>query len=315
MKRIILFFSLLFFIFFTSKAQSIDWEAVKNRYTEKYQPEEIPTWLFPIIFRDATGARDTVYYGYDEDATLIFPNDTMFQEVFLPADPDIFNAYWGNACNQCDTFSLVDINIIDTDFVFSEIQFINSTLPVTMYFDASFLEDPILPFPDIPENPDVQIDVAFTSPLVTENSIMTNICPFERATITDSILAIDFIEHCVYTDSIIFTNDPDFPLTIMPPLGIRLMPWTGQLWVSISEPEIELSIYPNPVNDFLHIELDEEIQGTIKLLDLKGRIYYTYQLNQMISYNIPVSTIPNGMYLFYLETEKFVLLRKILVLH
>ena len=40
------------------QAQAIDWDAVKDRYVEKHQPEELPDWLFPLIFKDSTGASD-----------------------------------------------------------------------------------------------------------------------------------------------------------------------------------------------------------------------------------------------------------------
>lgn len=110
-KNIFLIF--LYFIIGSGSlfAQPIDWEVVKDRYVEKYQPEEIPAWLFPIIFKDGTGARDTIYFGHDENATTIFPSDTIFQEVFIPSDSSVFHAYWGNDCNQCDTFSIADIYI------------------------------------------------------------------------------------------------------------------------------------------------------------------------------------------------------------
>lgn len=182
-----------------------------------------------------------------------------------------------------------------------------------MYFDASFLEDPILPFPDLPNQADVQIEVDFTSPLVTENRIMTSICPFETVTITDSIFPMYFYEDCIYMDSIIFTNDPDFPLIVMPPIGLGFAPWTGRLWTTIEEPEFKTIIYPNPTSAEINVELEQALSGVVELLDVRGQVFYKSKLEQRDQINVSVREIPRGIYILKITSGNYRILKKILV--
>ncbi|MBK6730753.1 MAG: hypothetical protein IPG60_07235 [Bacteroidetes bacterium] len=57
---------------------------------------EQPAWVFPLWFEDGTGAKDTLYLGYDsEGQDYGYPqSDTVFAEYFNLIDTTKFNVYW-----------------------------------------------------------------------------------------------------------------------------------------------------------------------------------------------------------------------------
>lgn len=297
-------------------AQNIDWDAVKDRYVEKYQPEEIPDWLFPIIFKDSTGAMDTIFFGYDEEASIFIKTDTVFGELFFPADSLVFNAFWGGDCNTCDTFSVSDVNITGEDANFwNDIEFINGLLPVTMYFDASFLEDPVLPFPDLPLTSDVQMDVAYTGPLAPYTSDFSWFCNNEKAAITDSTHTNPQIENCTFTDSMVFTSQANFLIWI-DYLSISLQPWSGLIQGnSISELEAPFDIYPNPIDQHLFIVSEIPISGQLSLVDLNGTPVHSEILQSSNNIEVSTSDLSTGIYILLIETEDFSLAEKVVIVH
>jgi Secretion system C-terminal sorting domain/Copper type II ascorbate-dependent monooxygenase, N-terminal domain/Copper type II ascorbate-dependent monooxygenase, C-terminal domain len=62
---------------------------------------------------------------------------------------------------------------------------------------------------------------------------------------------------------------------------------------------LDIKIYPNPVNDFLTIELEEEI-NSVKIISLDGRIL----LNKFSENKIDVSTLSAGIYFVEIKTER-----------
>jgi hypothetical protein len=68
--------------------------------------------------------------------------------------------------------------------------------------------------------------------------------------------------------------------------------------ISTANGNINISIYPNPTSDILHVET----VGMVKLLqvqDLTGRIL----ANSVNTKNISTSNLKSGVYLLYIETE------------
>jgi len=76
----------------------------------------------------------------------------------------------------------------------------------------------------------------------------------------------------------------------------------------------QISIYPNPVKDKLKIESGDLQSGTklkinsVEITDLAGRIIVNYSL--LIVNYIDVSTLPQGMYLLKIYTDKGVVTKK-----
>jgi len=301
------FFPILFLItFFPSiNAQPIDWDAVIDRYVEKYQPEEIPAWLFPIIFKDATGAMDTIYFGYDEEASAAFPLDTIFSEIYVFADSSQFNAFWSKCPpSLCDSLKILDINITGNNVLGGYfLNFRNGLLPVTMYFDVTLLSDEALPLPDQSPNPRAQINIKNGWPFSAwSDPNHTFPCDYhDPLLITDNSLMGEF---CIYSDSIEFIADPDIADTLIG-FSFRLLPWTGLNPVSNKELENDLSlnIYPNPVNNELTIETDEDFIGKLILYDLFGNSVSNLDVSIIDRYTLQVGSVPSGIYLLYLNSE------------
>jgi type IX secretion system substrate protein len=283
----------------STAAQPIDWDAVKDRYVEKYQPQQEPAWLFPIIFKDGTGSMDTIYFGYDEDASPAIKTDTIFGELPLPADSLAFNAFLGGACSLCDTFSIADINIKGGSIPFSSgLEFNNGLLPITMYFDASFLEDSLLPFPDIPLKPNAQMEVGLSSPLVTLTNDFSWYCNTGNVVITDSVGTNPDNQLCYFTDSIVFTSQPSQPFLYMHPLSIRLETWTGNIsGNAASEPEVYFGIYPNPCSDYLKVFIPPVYNnGQIKIVNTHGQVVYSKEQVSEGLNEINVTQLAPGLY-------------------
>ena len=299
---------------FSLNAQPIDWDAVIDRYAEKYQPEQIPAWLFPIIFKDATGAMDTIYFGYDEGASPAIPVDTTFGETYVFADSFQFNAYWAKCPpSLCDDLEILDIAITGDGFssVSYNLKFRNGLLPVTMYFDATFLSADVLPLPDQTPNPKAQINIKNGWPLSAwSDPDHTFPCDYhEHLLITDNSLMGEF---CVYSDSIEFIADPDI-IDWMQGFSFKLLPWTGLNPVSNKEIENHLApkIYPNPVKDIVTFETAVPITANITLYDLSGNRVFKDFIDNLSSYQFSTIGLSPGLYFLKIESETFVFTEKI----
>lgn len=181
------------------------------------------------------------------------------------------------------------------------INFRNGLLPVTMYFDATFLSDDVLPFPDQSPNPRAQINIKNGWPFSAwSDPDHTFPCDYhEPLLITDNSLQGEF---CVFSDSIEFIADPDI-IDLIAGFFFDLWPWTGLNPVSNKELEniIAPKIYPNPANDFLNIKFPQPNTGTWKIHDTMGRLigYESFQFQETISINI--SQYYPGIYFLYVK--------------
>ena len=300
MKKIILFSSFIMLTIISLNSQPIDWGAVIDRYVEKYQPEMVPAWLFPIIFKDATGARDTIYFGYDEEATNTLHADTMFSEMYVPADSFEFNAFWSKCPSTlCDSLMIVDINIIKGIASYS-INFRNGLLPVTMYFDATFLSDDVLPFPDQSPNPKAQINIKNGWPMSAwSDPGHTYPCHYHyHLLITDNSLQGDL---CVYTDSIEFIADPDI-VDFIGGFFFQLRPWTGFMPVSNKEVENRVApkIYPNPARGSFTVKNRKDQQLYLEMYNLFGQRVKAVSFTGEVEINI--SGLQKGLYILSFRT-------------
>jgi len=82
-----------------------------------------------------------------------------------------------------------------------------------------------------------------------------------------------------------------------------------------NKPEASTALFPNPVVDFINIQLsDEQCRAyVIEILSIDGRVVYQEQTNQQGRvYQINVSTLPKGLYICKLyncistQTAKFI---------
>jgi hypothetical protein len=79
------------------------------------------------------------------------------------------------------------------------------------------------------------------------------------------------------------------------------------------ENEISFSaaIYPNPVNDFLQIQLQSPTgEITINVLDLSGRMVQAHRFADCTSYMLDVNQLSSGTYILELISDNAVLRKK-----
>ena len=71
-----------------------------------------------------------------------------------------------------------------------------------------------------------------------------------------------------------------------------------------------LRIYPNPVTNDLHIELQDQKDYNFKLIDLQGRIIKEIWTSPAIR-SIILKEIPTGTYILRIQSKDFITYRKI----
>ncbi len=74
----------------------------------------------------------------------------------------------------------------------------------------------------------------------------------------------------------------------------------------------EVIVYPNPTSDILNVSFMKNVSGIISLCDLQGRIILTQNISGTEN-SISLSTISAGIYFVKIETEKRVVIRKVVV--
>ncbi|MRT93186.1 T9SS type A sorting domain-containing protein [Ancylomarina sp. 16SWW S1-10-2] len=78
------------------------------------------------------------------------------------------------------------------------------------------------------------------------------------------------------------------------------------------EEELAVTIYPNPVSQFLRINLSFNKQTQIRIINLKGSIIYQKQISNS-QHIIDVHSFPKGVYLLNIQTSKDLISKKIIV--
>jgi hypothetical protein len=138
MKKIFLVLCLLLTAKF-SIAQSIDWSAVRQRYIEKYEPQKVPAWLFPMIFKEGNGGRDTVYFGYDSLAENFSVLGNDYFDTLLGEKPELADtsAFYAYVADFLDLPSIIKVDLEPANYLAFEMAFHNGILPVTIYWDVS----------------------------------------------------------------------------------------------------------------------------------------------------------------------------------
>lgn len=80
---------------------------------------------------------------------------------------------------------------------------------------------------------------------------------------------------------------------------------------------IKLNLYPNPANNLLNIRisLKDAAEGTLRIVDVNGKVIWNrkFESRSVLEDKIDVSQFPNGVYAFWLETEKERLVKQILI--
>lgn len=67
--------------------------------------------------------------------------------------------------------------------------------------------------------------------------------------------------------------------------------------------DIGVNIYPVPANDKLHFVFDQQLNADFRLMDVNGREVYSSNMSNSLFVKVDVSTLPQGMYFYRLESE------------
>jgi hypothetical protein len=67
---------------------------------------------------------------------------------------------------------------------------------------------------------------------------------------------------------------------------------------------IDISLYPNPSNGFIHIALNEAVgEAAITITDLQGKIIHSEQMSAATKSSMDIQA-PNGVYFVHVKTAK-----------
>jgi len=309
---------------------TINWDAVIDRYYEKYQPEVNPQWIFPIVFKNGIGKRDTIYLALDSNAHsfMPIPADTIYGEMYEAVDSFAFSAFWTDCPSTiCDTLSVVKVNA-SVNGGGGAFRFYNGIKPLTVYFNSAlFYSDSLgalldsngeqiylpTPFEPLARGRVLINDFDSTLPVppVTEscNWIHNDIW------ISDTIPPT-FQVPCHFSDSLILQYDDDSPYA--GEIFFNIRDWTG-VWVSTEELEEKKSfqVYPNPSDGLILIEsaLDGSMPLELTLFDVGGRILLKKEMSMLFgSASLDLSTKENGLYYMQLKTKEHLSVHKISLL-
>ncbi len=90
--------------------------------------------------------------------------------------------------------------------------------------------------------------------------------------------------------------------------GVLMMhPIFGNVaWADINETQVKITIYPNPVQNLLNIQLSDIqlVTGSIQIFDVSGRVV-TSQNFETDKFSIDVSNLTQGVYILQINTEAF----------
>ena len=273
----------------TVQAQAINWDSVRADYVKKYQPQQMPAWLFPIIFKEGTGQRDTIYLGYDEGAKTwgIGNADTIFGEDWMIIDTTKFNAMWGEGIFNGDS---IYKNLIVQNLSAS-ISFYKGHLPLTMYWDREAFYSDSLPFADQSPAPRARGYLWYDQPLDPEN--VTDCNTDKPIILTDTITA----GACYTSDSVKFISfGSGFGF-----MSLEVVAWKGFNYGVYVEPvkgESAISIYPNPVSNIVNVEIGKPGKYELNIFNIEGQQTMKKVINSDEHFHLHLSGFPSGIYLF-----------------
>lgn len=236
-----------------------------------------PQWKYHIAFEDATGAKDTVWFIWDESATYE-GNDIALGEVPVSLNLEEFNVYMHNpGLTYIDTFKVAAIPYY---YGFDhQVRAFNFQLPISISWDTSLLHAGFLP-------PEPVGWVNFARLYNDYFFMINNLPPTHEFDMTQ-------------------TNK------VQAPDPANTDPWFWQLWVHFpmdvfldqnpytvieeSKEKLDLiTISPNPVNSKLNVKSIEDIYSIIVYNSSGQQLLELYP--QSKATQVDVSTFKPGIY-------------------
>jgi hypothetical protein len=285
----------------------------------------MPSWLFPLIFEEGGGQRDTLYLGYDPKATdnLLGP-DTIFGEKLTYVDTNKFNANvcWIWYCGSgvlCDTVSKINISHLSNynqcgggSF---EFQLINGTLPLTVYWDKAAFHSDSLPFADQSPAPRAEGLLLMSGVAEPEPHDDFGCGSFgdNPVLLTDTVTASNgAMAPCVRGDSIVFTE--------LQNLSLEIRGWSGR-WVGIEEkdkqsPKVQFS--PNPFSSRTLLTINHYVPGKdnyeLRLYNRAGQVVRHKTINNNSSI-IKKKSLSSGIYFYSINKNQQIIATGKLLIH
>ena len=268
-----------------------------------------PKWVFPIYARDATGARDTIYFGYDPTAGNSLPDDPNFGEIWLPIDTNIFTLATfydvgiSDSCLKTNVFS-------ESTTHFADLIGLNVVYPLTLYWDFSLLSSDSLPYPDPIFFPKAKFDINYETSggfsLNVDNNLGGFCDNYGPVTITDS----SYDCFCYVKDSLVLSDI--FMDTTPKYLGcfLKINPWQNCFTDILDSFEKEsITIYPNPTQSCININIDYS-------WDLKYQVTSCFGIKLMEGLlkepkQLDVRNLESGFYVLSLLNSKNTILKNI----
>ena len=281
---------------------SIDWEAVDSAFYEQYEPEIPPQWLFPIIFEEGRGMRDTVYLGYHEDAygSRGGEEHEQYGEIFTSYDTSEFNAGWRPMTENSTLNVRVSSKHLGT-ISGSTVNFHKGQYPLFIYWDVKRLDDPSLPFEEDEETGHLAAAFINWGPPGT---------PIDNE--TNSLLACNFkdpvtilrtptyrVEGCYAEDSLYFEDQWQRENITAAGVGISITQYPPKLGTFIEEPgdlNEKIKVYPNPVRDKATLIMEEDHNGIAYLYSYTGKELKRKPFNQVNKVQFNLDKFPPGSY-------------------
>ena len=221
-----------------------------------------PQWEMPFYFEDAEGAKDTVWLGYDSDASEKGDEFDRDFETWIGIDTSKFNVVinYPEPSPYSNTFSLDSgrkIGIESSFHIGYTLSFIKGKLPLKISWPDSLLNSDSLPFPDLSPRhrakawiPNI-LGIAYPDPLVP--------CSFSGYfTIVSDPAYVSGNEECLVVDSLVLTSPDNDYYTAekgIERIGLVIIPQNRPTGVGIEERDRdEVSCFPNPFDDKISIK-------------------------------------------------------------
>ncbi len=86
-----------------------------------------------------------------------------------------------------------------------------------------------------------------------------------------------------------------------------------KIYLGIKNPDTKnlISIFPNPTNDFINIKINNNEKSKVSIIDISGKILWTYIFNKSIK--LKIKEFHNGLYILKIENNNNLETRKIVI--
>ena len=287
-----------------------------------YGQQQEPQFIMPLVFIDANGDSDTLWLGYDPEAS-VWPDvlDTAFGETVQWIDTTQFHVYWYRFINGIaysgPTYPLYTDTVGKTCILGGGVGapdyvgFVNGVMPLTIKWVDTLLNSPNLPdyYPtDIAPRPRARIDIY-------NDGLQAGFCYYDEPFVLSSYPPPEY--HCdlgcCVTDSLYLDALPGWEPGVTA-FHIIVSPHNGGFMDVEEMEEAEVAtISPNPFSDSFTVSMDKSC--LINIYNAYGKFIYSTQLEKKEELNIScLSEYPSGIYFIHFNTKSNLLTKKIIKL-